>query len=256
MPVVISLLTDFGTRDSYVGEMRGVLLTQAPGAVLADISHDIPPGDIRAGAYVLGRSWRAFPSGTVHLAVVDPGVGGARAALALRSEGHYFVGPDNGLFTPVLGSAHEVVELASAPAASATFHGRDLFAPAAAAIAVGTPLDRLGSPPTAPPTQFPRCEPRREGDAIVGEVVYLDRYGTLVTSLPADTNGDIEIAGITVPLRRTFSDVRPGKLVAFVGSGGTVEIAVRDGSAATRLSANVGLEVRAPTAESLKRASR
>ena len=111
MPVVITLLTDFGTRDSYVGELRGVLLIRAPGAVLADIGHDIPPGDIRSAAYVLGRCRDAFPPGTVHLAVVDPGVGSPRAALALRSEGRYFVGPDNGLFTPVLDAAETVVRL-------------------------------------------------------------------------------------------------------------------------------------------------
>jgi S-adenosylmethionine hydrolase len=246
MPVVITLLTDFGTRDSYVGELRGVLLTRAPGAVLADIGHDIPPGDIRSAAYVLGRYRDAFPPGTVHLAVVDPGVGSPRAALALRSEGRYFVGPDNGVFTPVLDAAEKVVRLAVPEGASVTFHGRDVFAPAAAALATGAPLDRLGEEPLAPPVRLPGPRLERRGRETIGEVIYVDRFGTLVTNLPSDTEpGIIEIAGARAPRRRTFSDVAPGELVAFVGSGGTVEIALRDGSAAARLSAGVGHEVRA-----------
>jgi S-adenosylmethionine hydrolase len=245
MPVVITLLTDFGTRDSYVGELRGVLLTRAPGAVLADIGHDIPLGDIRSAAYVLGRSRGAFPPGTVHLAVVDPGVGSPRAALALRSEGQYFVGPDNGLFTSALDAAEQVMRLVVPEGASATFHGRDVFAPAAAALATGMPLDQLGEEPLEPPVRLPAPRLERQGRITIGEVIYVDRFGTLVTNLPSDTEpGIIEIAGARAPRRRTFSEVAEGDLVAFVGSGGTVEIAVRDGSAAARLSAGIGHEVR------------
>ncbi len=243
MPV-ISLLTDFGTRDSYVGEMRGVLLARAPGALLADISHDVRLGDVRAAAYLLGRTWRSFPAGTVHLAVVDPGVGGARAALALGAGGHYFVGPDNGLFTPVLPGADQIAELPLPPSASATFHGRDVFAPAAAAIAGGTPVSRLGPAPRTAPICLPLAAPRREGESMVGEVVYVDRFGTLVTNLGPDVGSFVEIRGDRVPVRRTFGDVAPGELVAFAGSGGTIEIAVRDGSAAERLAATVGASVR------------
>src|SRR5687768_13903143 len=126
---IITLLTDFGTRDSYVGELRGVLLARAPAVVLADITHDIPPGDVHAGAYILGRTWCAFPPGTVHLAVIDPGVGSAPAALAVRSSEHHFGAPDNGLLTPILDGADRIVELPVPATASATFHGRDLFAP-------------------------------------------------------------------------------------------------------------------------------
>lgn len=244
MPI-ITLLTDFGARDSYVGEVRGVLLARAPGAVLADISHEIPSGDIRAGAYVLGRVWRRFPAGTVHLAVIDPGVGGARLALALRSEGHFFVGPDNGLFTPVLERADEIAGLPVPPPASATFHGRDVFAPAAAAIAAGSPVAALGAPPRTTPVRLPIAGPRREGNCLVGEVVYIDRFGTLITNLGPDAQGPIEVAGVRVPLRRGFSDVAPGERVAFVGSGGTIEVAVRDGSAAEVFKAHAGIRVRA-----------
>ena len=138
MPLV-TLLTDFGSSDSYVAEIKGVLLGLCPAAVLVDVTHAVPPGDIRAGAYLLGRAWHRFPAGTVHLSVVDPGVGTARAALALRAHGHWFVGPDNGLFTPVLRDAEvEIVTLPTPAGAAPTFHGRDLFAPAAAALARGT----------------------------------------------------------------------------------------------------------------------
>src|SRR5919202_3027935 len=121
MPL-LTLLTDFGTADAYVAEVKGVLLSRAPGATLVDLTHAIPPGDVRAGAYVLGRAWRAFPPGTVHLGVVDPGVGTARAALALAAHGHWFVGPDNGLFTAVLrDAAAEIVTLAAPDGPSPTF---------------------------------------------------------------------------------------------------------------------------------------
>ncbi|HET8622828.1 MAG TPA: SAM-dependent chlorinase/fluorinase [Gemmatimonadales bacterium] len=249
MPVIITLLTDFGTRDSYVGEMRGVLLTRAPNAILADISHDIPPGDISAAAYVLGRTRHTFPPSTVHLAVVDPGVGSTRAAIALQSEGQYFVGPDNGVFTPALDAAETIVRLPLPPVSSATFHGRDVFAPAAAAIATGMPLEQLGGRVDAPPVRLASVGVMRQGNAILGQVVHVDRFGTLVTSLPPEAGDLIEIAGARVPLRRTFADVASGELVAFVGSGGTVEIAVRDGSAVARLSAGVGDPVRTVRAD-------
>jgi S-adenosylmethionine hydrolase len=237
-------LTDFGTRDSYVAELRGVLLTYAPEAVLADISHDIPPGDVHAGAYVLGRSWHRFPEGTVHLAVVDPGVGGPRAALALRSEGRFFVGPDNGLLTAVLSRADAIATLPVLPLASPTFHGRDVFAPAAAALANGSPVTALGPTPASAPHTLAIPSPRRDGAMMAGEVIYVDRFGTLVTNLAADAEGPVEIAGVRVPLRRTFGDVLPGQPVAYVGSGGTIEVAVRDGSAADRFGAGVGHGVR------------
>ena len=140
----ITLLTDFGTTDSYVAEIKGVLLSAAPAAVLVDVTHLVPPGDIRAGAYILGRTWHRFPPGTTHLSVVDPGVGTNRGAFALQAHGHWFVGPDNGLFTPVFHDAEvEIVELRIPRDASPTFHGRDLFAPAAAALACGVPLQSL-----------------------------------------------------------------------------------------------------------------
>lgn len=247
---LITLLTDFGTADSYVAEMKAVLLGAVPQATLVDLTHAVPPGDLRAAAYLLGRTWHRFPAGTVHLAVVDPGVGTARAALAFATGGHWFVGPDNGLFTPVLrDAAVEIVTLPIPTAAAPTFHGRDLFAPAAAALAGGTPLEILGEPFRGIPHRLSYREPHYEGKSVVGEVVYVDRFGTLVTSLTTETVPEyavIEVEGLEIgPLRRTFGDVPTGGLLAYLGSGGQVEIAVRDGSAARRLGLGVGGRIRA-----------
>jgi len=248
MPAV-TLLTDFGLSDSYVAELRGVLLSCAPGVTLVDITHAIPPGDVRAAAHVLGRAWHRFPPGTVHLAVVDPGVGTARVALAIRARGHFFVGPDNGLFTPVLRDAVvEIVAIPTPPGAAPTFHGRDVFAPAAAAIAFGASLASLGPLFRGIPERLATSEPRYEGKTVLGEVIYVDRFGTLVTNLTADHVPSYATLGVEDldlgPLRRTFGDVVTGGLVAFVGSDGAVEIAVRNGSAARRLGLGVGGQVR------------
>lgn len=249
MPL-ITLLTDFGTSDSYVAEMKGVLLGHCPEAVLVDITHAVPPGDIRAGAYLLGRAWPRFPAGTTHLAVVDPGVGTARPAFALRAHGHGFVGPDNGLFTLVLRDAEvEIVALPTPQGASPTFHGRDLFAPAAGALARGAPLRELGEPYAGLPARVTWTEPRYQGKSVVGEIVYVDRFGTLVTNLTTEvvpSYAVLEVEDLEIgPLRRTFGDVPTGGLLAYVGSGGAVEIAVRDGSAARRLGLGVGGRIRA-----------
>jgi S-adenosylmethionine hydrolase len=244
---VITLLTDFGTADSYVAEVKAVLLTRAPGVTLVDITHDVAGGDLLSGQYLLGRTWHRFPEGTVHFAVVDPGVGSPRRALAARHAGHGFVGPDNGLLTPVLGEA-TVVALPVPPGASPTFHGRDVFAPAAAALAGGAPLDTLGAP-VQDPVRRPPPEPEERDGGLTGVVVHVDRFGTLVTNLPADRlppTAHVEIGGRDAgPLRRVFADVAPGRLVALIGSGGTVEVAVRDGSAARTLGAAAGTAVRA-----------
>lgn len=249
MPLV-TLLTDFGTADSYVAEMKATILSAAPDATLVDIGHSVLPGDIRSAAYLLGRTWHRFPAGTVHLAVVDPGVGTARDALAFTAAGHWFVGPDNGLFTaPLRGGEVTIVSLPVPGDAAPTFHGRDLFAPAAAALATGTPLERLGEPYRGTPVRLAYTEPHYEGKSVVGEIVYVDRFGTLVTNLNPDLVPDyavLEVEGLEIgPLRRTYGDVPTGGLLAYVGSGGAVEIAVRDGSAARRLGMGVGSRIRA-----------
>jgi S-adenosylmethionine hydrolase len=247
---VITLLTDFGTTDSYVAELKGVLLTAAPASIVVDITHSLSPGDVRAAAYLLGRVWHRFPAGTVHLAVVDPGVGTERAALAIGAHGHFFVGPDNGLFTQVLRETEvQIVSLPIPSAAAPTFHGRDLFAPAAAALAAGAALSALGEPLATMPSRLAYTEPHYEGKSVVGQVIYVDRFGTLVTNLTPElvpAYAVLEVEGLEVgPLRRTYGDVPTGGLVAYLGSGGQIEIAVRDGSAARRLGMGVNGRVRA-----------
>lgn len=249
MPI-ITLLTDYGTADSYVGELKGVLLSQAPGAILVDLTHEVSPGDVVGAAYVLARTWHRYPQGSVHLVVVDPGVGTARPALALRAGGHGFVGPDNGLFGSLAEAPDlEIVTLAVPERASNTFHGRDVFAPAAAALARGVPLLELGRISTERLTLLPVSTPVHEGKTVVGEVTYVDRYGNLVTNLTASvvpSYAILELDSLVIgPLRATFSDVPPGGLVAYIGSGGCVEIAVRGGSAARRLGLGVGGKIRA-----------
>jgi S-adenosylmethionine hydrolase len=246
----VTLLTDFGTADSYVAEMKGVLLSGAPGAVLVDVSHAVSPGDVRSAAYILGRTWHRFPAGTVHMVVVDPGVGTTRAALALSANGHYFVGPDNGVFTPVLRDTEvEAVALPTPETASPTFHGRDLFAPAAAALAQGASLKNLGQPFAGIPERLAYTSPHYEGKTVVGEIVYIDRFGSLITNLTSElvpAYATLEVEDLDLgPLKRTFNDVTTGGLLAYVGSGGAVEIAVRNGSAARRLGVGVGGRVRA-----------
>ncbi|HEY3011566.1 MAG TPA: SAM-dependent chlorinase/fluorinase [Gemmatimonadales bacterium] len=246
----VTLLTDFGTSDSYVAEMKGVLLSGAPSAVLIDVSHGVAPGDIRSAAYILGRAWHRFPAGTVHMVVVDPEVGTARAALALSAHGHYFVGPDNGVFTPVLRDSEvEAVALPLSAAASPTFHGRDLFAPAAAALAGGAGLSALGPPFAGIPERLAYTPPHYEGKTVVGEIVYIDRFGSLITNLTSEqvpSYATLEVEDLDLgPLKRTYNDVTPGGLLAYIGSGGTIEIAVRNGSAARRLGVGVGGRVRA-----------
>jgi S-adenosylmethionine hydrolase len=243
----ITLLTDYGLRDSYVAEVKAVLLSLAPGTIVVDVTHDVPAGDVRAGQYLLARAWHRFPAGTVHVAIVDPGVGTARRALAGAFQSHCFVGPDNGLLSSLPDDARWV-DLPVPAGAAATFHGRDVFAPAAARLAGGAALEDLGHP-VSDVVRSPLPAPRWDGAAWVGEVVYVDRFGTLVSNLPGDAVepgvrlfvGDRDVGA----LRGTFGDVGRGSLVAFVGSGGTIEVAVRNGSAMRLLGAGVGTSVRA-----------
>ena len=233
MSPIITLLTDFGTADGYVAEMKGVLLTLATGATVVDVSHEIGPQDVECGRLALARYWRRFPPGSVHVAVVDPGVGSARAALAVESDGRYLVGPDNGLLSPaLLFRGARAVALPTSPTASPTFHGRDVFAPAAAALATGAPLATLGVPhDSAIVRRTP--EPRRLADGgIEGEVITIDRFGNAVTNCLGLRGGSIEVGGASLPLRRTYADTPSGAATALVGSSGLIEIAVRDGNAA------------------------
>ncbi len=198
----ITLLTDFGTADGYVAAMKGVLASRVPDALLDDVAHDLPRGDVRAGSWALRRFWRRFPGGTVHLVVVDPGVGTERRALAVEAEGRFVVCPDNGVATSVLEEAADwrAVELVGVDppegAVSTTFHGRDLFAPAAARLATGTPLDELG-PDVADPIRLDEPQAEMVDGGVRGQVVHVDRFGNLVRSGRVGGLGDLRGGGRT-----------------------------------------------------------
>lgn len=251
----ITILTDFGTRDGYVGAMKGVLATRAPLAVVEDISHEVPPGDVRKASLALGRYWKLYPPGTVHLVVVDPGVGTDRRALAMEADGRFFVAPDNGVLSEVLAQAstwHCVAARASEelpPPTSRTFHGRDLFAPMAAHLAMGTLPQTLGEE-IVDPHRLPDVVPRETAGWIEGRIVEVDRFGNLATNLPEGPVrgvGSLEVAGETIPFHETYGEVASGELLALLDSEGRVEIAVRDGSAAGRLESGIGDRVRVRT---------
>ncbi len=269
---LVTLTTDFGTADGYVGTIKGVILSIAPDARLVDISHEIPPQNVRQAAYVLYAAYLFFPPHTVHLVVVDPGVGSARRPIALRTPAGTFVGPDNGVLSCVM--AHELVEtlveLADSryrlPQVSHTFHGRDIFAPAAAHLAAGVPITALG-PSVPDPVTFPLPHLKITPDGITGEVLHTDRFGNVTTSIgrlvwsedelslePAFQGaGDREqvhfkaseavvvVAGQEIAgVHHTYAEAAPGETLALVGSEGHLGIAVREGNATRRLRVRSG----------------
>jgi S-adenosylmethionine hydrolase len=233
---IITLLTDFGTADGYAGEMKGVILSAVPYATIVDISHDIPPQDIELARLTVARYWRRFPAGTVHLAVVDPGVGSSRAAIAVQSDDRFLVGPDNGLLSPaLLMPESRVVQLPVPQHAAPTFHGRDLFAPAAARLASGVPLEQLGTPSPAPVIRRTPEVRRGENGDLVGEVIAVDRFGNAITNLLGLQARCVIAAGRELPVLRTYADLEPHQPGALVGSSGLIEIVVRDGRASDAL---------------------
>jgi S-adenosyl-L-methionine hydrolase (adenosine-forming) len=236
MRPLITLLTDFGTADGYVAELKGVLFSAAPEVTVVDLSHDLPAQDVESGRLAVARYWRRFPSGTVHVVVVDPGVGSARVALAVSSEGRYLVGPDNGVLSPsLLVSGARAIALPIPSSASATFHGRDVFAPAAAALATGTPIDSLGAVCHDPVIRRTPEARRADDGTVIGEVIAVDRFGNAISNLIAPRGGRIEVAGRVMPIVRAYADAPVGEVIALVGSSGFVEVAQRDGSAARTL---------------------
>lgn len=245
MRPIVTLLTDFGTADGYVAEMKGVILSGAPGTDVVDLSHDIPPHDVHAARLAVARYWHRFPPGTIHLVVVDPGVGTARGAIVVASDERFLVGPDNGVLSPaLLRPGALALALRVPPRASATFHGRDVFAPAAAAPARGEPFESLGTV-HASPTRLRTPEPVREVDGgIRGEVIVIDRFGNAVTNIVVRQPGTVTVGAQAVPMKRTYGDVASGDPLALVGSNGFLEIAVRDGSAAHHLGLSRGSVVR------------
>lgn len=257
---LVTLLTDFGLRDPFVGIMKGVMLRAAPALTLVDLTHGIPAQDVAAAAFTLAHSFRWFADGAVHLCVVDPGVGSERAAVALRAEGHTFVGPDNGLFSPLLALDPGAVARRIEPSAlgltlnSRTFHGRDVFAPVAARLAADLcRFEELG--PLHTMSQVTSRRPEESAAGGVGNVVLIDHFGNLITDLPgswlAAGSSRVEIGKYSVRLVGTYSEAQPGECVALVSSFDTLEIAQRDGNAAQTLGIGQGEVVRLARQETL-----
>jgi S-adenosylmethionine hydrolase len=256
-PGILTLTTDFGADGPYVAAMKGIVLGLVPeGVQLVDVSHAIAPQNILEGAFVLAGIVDAFPPGTVHLAVIDPGVGTDRRLVAARVAEQWFVLPDNGLLSGVVRGRRptEIREITNQaicrPQISATFHGRDILAPAAAHLLRGGDPAELG-PTREKLIMLANFEPRADDAGLVGEVIFRDAFGNLITNVPAERLASappeawvIELAGERIEgLRRTYGEQPPGMLIALTGSTGWVEIAVVNGDAGRQLTAGPGMTV-------------
>ena len=247
---LIALLTDFGTADWYVACMKAVILSRCPTARLIDITHEVPPRDITAGAFILAAAAPWFPPQTVFACVVDPGVGTRRALIAARADRHFLVGPDNGLLSLVFQRAKHVslVRLTHPrdwlPAVSQTFQGRDIIAPVAAHLAHRRSLQRLGASMTTYQTlRFP--PPQRKSKVLEGRVLHIDAFGNLITNFPAhpttkSSPRQFRYHGARIRLVSSYQEGRAGELIALAGSTGYVELAIRNNSAAIRCRAKRG----------------
>jgi S-adenosylmethionine hydrolase len=256
---IVTLTTDFGTADWFVGSMKGVILGVEPRIVVVDITHEIPAGDIRAGAFALAVSFRCFPRNTVHCAVVDPGVGTSRAAIAIKTSDYFFVGPDNGVLSFAL-AQESVLEIWRVEndayfhkPVSNTFHGRDIFAPVAARLTQHILMDSLG----AKLKDYVRLDwpqPQFAANVVTGQIIYIDRFGNALTNIdfPALARlgkraWNTAVQGRDIgEVRRFYQEVRPSQPLALLGSSGYLEIAVNGGSAARTLGLKIGdaVEVR------------
>jgi len=251
-PPIITLTTDFGDTGSYVGALRGVLLSRCPGVHLADITHHVTPFSPLEASLILSQACPHFPAGTIHLAIVDPGVGGVRKPVLVRSRGFWFVGPDNGLFTPFLDGADGLFRIREGwpdSETSATFHGRDVFAPAAAYLAAGGDVEVIGEP-IRQILQLHIPRPRRERNGVVGQILYSDRFGNLITNIHRrDLEGlsgeiGVRVGSYSIPrLARTYDDGAVGESMALFGSSGYLELAVVQGNAGGQLGVGKGERV-------------
>ena len=258
MPRVVTLTTDFGAGSGYVAELKGRLLHATTPFTLVDISHDVPPHDIRAAAWLVGQGSGAFPAGTLHVVVVDPGVGTARRLVWARfgtPEAHQeFLCPDNGVLALVQRRLplHVARRIDIPPAAAATFHGRDVLAPAAARLIDGDGADAFG-PAITNLERLHWPQPKHADSEIRGEIVHVDHFGNLITNLPASLLPRLTAAGRlrvgadeVTTIVRTYGEATSGSVVALVGSQGFIEAAVVEGRAAERLGAGVGTKVTIP----------
>jgi len=251
---IITLLTDFGCRDPFVGVMKGVVLARFCDAVIVDLTHAVDAQNIAQGSFWLEKSFAWFPSGTVHVAVVDPAVGTSRAAIVAMAGGHCFVGPDNGLLAPAVDTAgvatvNEIdIGRMGLPKPCDTFHGRDVFAPVGALLASGHVQPGDVGPSRTGLVESPLPRVQRTLTGVLGSVVAVDHFGNLITNLDEGllkTGRTVEVCvmGKSLPLRRTFADAERGEWLALVGSFGTVELAVREGHAASVLGVRPGTPV-------------
>lgn len=256
---IITLLTDFGEQDGFTGMMKGVILSIAPQVTIVDITHQVEPQNVRQGAFLLAQAAPFFPAGTIHVAVVDPGVGTARRPMALRIAGQTFVGPDNGLFTLLMQRADETNQPIEAvtldrpefwlPEVSHSFHGRDIFSPVAAHLALGRLLSDVGTR-LVNPVRLELSAPVKTVDGWRGEVITIDHFGNLITNLdPSHLAGDfgvtLMVAGQRINgISQTFGDHAPGDLIAMVDSSGQISAAVVNGSAAQQLKVKIGDPIR------------
>ncbi|MEW5720071.1 MAG: SAM-dependent chlorinase/fluorinase [Chloroflexota bacterium] len=268
---IITLTTDFGTRDVFVGVMKGVILSINPQAIIIDITHDIAPQNIEQGAFLFANAVKYFPAPAIHVVVVDPGVGSARRPMALQLGETMFVAPDNGVLSlairdwrleirkasPIsnLQSPPRAVHLSNAkyflPRVSATFHGRDIFAPVAAHLSLGVPLDALGEPIDDWVKLSACANAARLGEEIVGRVVHIDRFGNAITNIGEELLAGMDRARVIVRvggralrgIKATYASAAPGEAIALISSSWHVEIAVRDGSAAQTLGVQIGDEI-------------
>jgi S-adenosylmethionine hydrolase len=256
---VVTLTTDFGMQDGNVGVMQGVILGLNPEASIVDLSHDIPPQRVAHAAYLLRRSYAYFPPGTIHVVVVDPGVGTDRRAIALDGGSALFVAPDNGVLTYILsdlnsaGRPPHIVHLTNPqywlPQVSKVFHGRDIFAPVAGHLSLGLPIEDLG-PPIDDPVTLPPPRFQREPGQLRGQIMHVDHFGNLLTNIPGSDLAALGQHIVTridtidiVGLSGTFGHGRPGDLIAYVDSSGHLAIAVVNGSAQALLHCQVGQPV-------------
>jgi S-adenosyl-L-methionine hydrolase (adenosine-forming) len=263
---IITLLTDFGLEDTYVASMKGVILDICSDARLVDISHLVPPQDVRAGAFLLLSAYRDFPAGTIHLAVIDPGVGTDRRGLVIRADGYFFVGPDNGLFSLALRetSGWEAFSL-ERPAywraiISKTFHGRDIFAPIAAHLAMGVPAEALG--PTCIPQMASWANTVHKNEELGGEIIHIDHFGNAVTNVSravlerfvSGSQAAVRIGRLTISaIVETYGDEETGTPIALIGSSNFLEIAITQGNAAKTCGLRRGDPVRIARGESRRR---
>lgn len=247
----IALLTDFGTRDYFVGAMKGMILSIDPKAIIVDISHEIEPQNIQSAAFVLGACYHNFPTGTVFVCVVDPGVGSNRKAIAVEAGEYFFVGPDNGLFSFVYKDRTRAFTLENERfyrhPVSPTFHGRDIFAPVAAHLSLGVPVAEFG-PPADDPVKLSNIPVKQiTNDEFEGRVIHIDHFGNLVTNITAKQASrafKLEMGGrLIVNRREFFAGAAAGEPFAILGSAGFIEIAVDRESAADKLNAKVGTRV-------------